>query len=146
MASWVDLFSLLATTLFFVGVIVGVVLLGRQISNAVQSTKESLNNRGIAISDKGVSVKTNKRFDRSDYVDATQRGLMKALGSSTFGSSLGEDEAKKNTLRSKSATSLTEGKSHRKSSNASVTTNGSAEERERRRIFGMRKSHSSTGK
>lgn len=146
MASWVDLFSLLVTTLFFVGVIVGMIFIGRQISNVVQSTKESLNNRGIAISDKGVSVKTNKRFDRSDYVDATQRGFIKALGSSTFGPALGEEEGKKNALKSKSSTSLTEGRSKRKISNASVATNGSTEEHEKRRIFGLRKAHSGTGK
>lgn len=33
----------------------------------------SLANKGLHVSDKGVSVKTSKRFDREDYVDATQR-------------------------------------------------------------------------
>lgn len=33
----------------------------------------SLKTRGLTISDKGVSIKTSKRFDREDYVDATQR-------------------------------------------------------------------------
>ncbi|KIJ67354.1 hypothetical protein HYDPIDRAFT_108076 [Hydnomerulius pinastri MD-312] len=73
MASWIDLFSLLTTTLFFVGTIVGVIYIVKQISSGIQSTKESLENKGISISNKGVSVKTQKRFDRDDYVDATQR-------------------------------------------------------------------------
>jgi hypothetical protein len=36
----------------------------------------SLQSRGISISDKGVSIKTSKRFDREDYVDATQRSAL----------------------------------------------------------------------
>ena len=33
----------------------------------------SLKTKGLDISDKGVSIKTQKRFDRENYVDATQR-------------------------------------------------------------------------
>ncbi|KAF8869791.1 hypothetical protein BD779DRAFT_1583718 [Infundibulicybe gibba] len=57
----------------------------KQISEGVKSTKESLKARGLDISDKGVSVKTSKRFDRADYVDATQRGFVKAMESASFG-------------------------------------------------------------
>lgn len=32
-----------------------------------------LKEKGLDISDKGVSVKTTKRLNREDYVDATQR-------------------------------------------------------------------------
>ncbi|KAF9220632.1 hypothetical protein BS17DRAFT_882302 [Gyrodon lividus] len=85
MASWIDLFSLLTTTLFFVGTIIGIIYIVKQISSGIQSTKQSLENKGISISDKGVSVKTQKRFDRDDYVDATQRGFVKALGAASFG-------------------------------------------------------------
>ncbi|KAF8840000.1 hypothetical protein BDN67DRAFT_931162 [Paxillus ammoniavirescens] len=85
MASWIDMFSLLTTTLFFVGSILGVLYIVKQISSGVQLTKASLENKGISITEKGVSVKTQKRFDRDDYVDATQRGFIKAIGAASFG-------------------------------------------------------------
>ncbi|KAF9233110.1 hypothetical protein BU15DRAFT_15243, partial [Melanogaster broomeanus] len=62
------------TTLIFVGTILGVVYVVRQVSWGIKSIKESLESKGIRISDKSVSVKTQKRFDREDYVDATQNG------------------------------------------------------------------------
>ena len=33
----------------------------------------SLEGRGIKLSESGMEVKTSKRFNREDYVDATQR-------------------------------------------------------------------------
>jgi len=36
-------------------------------------TRYRLKTRGISISKEGVSVKTDKRFDRERYLDATQR-------------------------------------------------------------------------
>jgi hypothetical protein len=36
----------------------------------------SLKSRGLDISKEGVSVKTFRRFDREDYVDATQRSIL----------------------------------------------------------------------
>ncbi|KAH7922294.1 hypothetical protein BV22DRAFT_666909 [Leucogyrophana mollusca] len=128
MASWVDLFSLLTTTLFFVGAIVGVIYIAKQITAAVQSTKQTLQERGIAISDKGVSVKTSKRFDRSDYVDATQRGFIKAMNSASYGSG---DAEEKHHPKLKSASSVN-GASHE------------AKEHEKKKVFGMRRTHSST--
>ncbi|KAF9232173.1 hypothetical protein BU15DRAFT_55274, partial [Melanogaster broomeanus] len=83
--------SLRQTTLIFVGTILGVVYVVKQVSSGVKSTKESLESKGIRISDKGVSVKTQKRFDREDYVDATQRGCIKALNAASFGPA--DDEA-----------------------------------------------------
>jgi hypothetical protein len=64
-----------------------------------------LKTKGVHITDKGVAVKTSRRFDREDYVDATQRcavsrslfavcalanaaidrGIVKAVGASSFG-------------------------------------------------------------
>jgi len=85
MASWIDVFSLLATTLFFVGIVLGVLYAARAISSSFQSTKASLQQRGITLSRDGVSLKTEKRFDRDAYLDATQRGLVKALGAATVG-------------------------------------------------------------
>ena len=48
------------------------------------SGSNSLRDRGLTISDKGMSVRTTGRYSREDYVDATQRGLMKAMGASSF--------------------------------------------------------------
>ncbi|TFY80332.1 hypothetical protein EWM64_g3683 [Hericium alpestre] len=102
MASWTDIFSLILvrilltpcelklstfeqTIAIFVGTIVGVVLLVRRFSAYISSTKESLKKRGWTISSNGVSVKTSKRMNREDYLDATQRGFIKAMGSSRHG-------------------------------------------------------------
>jgi len=98
MATWLDIFSLVATFTFFVGTIAGVLYLVQQASQAVQSTKDSLKNKGWNISDKGVSVKTSHRFNREDYVDATQRTLVKALSSSTYGSGSSEGTPKLHVL------------------------------------------------
>ncbi|KAJ8688950.1 hypothetical protein PTI98_013020 [Pleurotus ostreatus] len=102
MANWIDLFSLFATIAVFGGIIYGVLYLVNSVSQGVASTKEALANKGLHISDKGVSVKTSKRFDREDYVDATQRyvlspsakhpltsapdrGFIKAMNAASFG-------------------------------------------------------------
>ncbi|KAA1473334.1 hypothetical protein DENSPDRAFT_270067 [Dentipellis sp. KUC8613] len=106
MAAWVDIFSLilvrpsftcssphdeteispfLQTTFVFVGSILGAVYLVRKISAYVTRTKESLKQKGWTISEKGVSVKTSGRMNREDYLDATQRGLIKAMGASHHG-------------------------------------------------------------
>ncbi|KAF9232177.1 hypothetical protein BU15DRAFT_8373, partial [Melanogaster broomeanus] len=73
------------TTLIFVGTILGVVYVAEQVSSGVKSTKESRESQGICIPDKDVSVETQKRFDREDYVDAIQRGFIKALNAASFG-------------------------------------------------------------
>ncbi|KIM63310.1 hypothetical protein SCLCIDRAFT_56973, partial [Scleroderma citrinum Foug A] len=75
----------LQTTIASVGTVLAVIYVVRQISASMQSTKESLKTRGISISKEGVSVKTDKRFDREHYLDATQRGIIKAVGASSFG-------------------------------------------------------------
>jgi len=72
-----------------VAVIYGVSVAVKQVSEAVNNTKETLKNKGLNISDKGVSVKTTARFNREDYVDATQRGFLKAMGAASFGTSEG---------------------------------------------------------
>jgi len=85
MASLFDFLSLLVTAAFFVGLIVAVIYAVQQIQLAVNNTKESLKKRGLHVTESGVSVKTDKRFDREDYVDATQRGMLKAMGAASFG-------------------------------------------------------------
>ncbi|KAJ7122931.1 hypothetical protein C8R44DRAFT_784953 [Mycena epipterygia] len=84
MANWLDLISLLATVAVFGGIVYAVLVVVRSVSQGVESAKEGLKTKGLHITDKGVSVKTSKRFDREDYVDATQRGFVKAVNASSF--------------------------------------------------------------
>ncbi|KAJ7499426.1 hypothetical protein FB451DRAFT_976540, partial [Mycena latifolia] len=73
------------TIAVFGGIIYAVLLVVKSVSQGVESAKEGCSeNKGVNITDKGVSVKTSKRFDREDYVDATQRGLLKAVNASSF--------------------------------------------------------------
>ncbi|RXW21878.1 hypothetical protein EST38_g3972 [Candolleomyces aberdarensis] len=70
-------FSDLLVFVIFVGVvgavIYGVMLASKSIDAGVASTKESLKARGLDVSATGVSMRSDKRFDRQDYLDATQR-------------------------------------------------------------------------
>ncbi|KAJ7163830.1 hypothetical protein C8R43DRAFT_1122792 [Mycena crocata] len=81
---WLDLISLLVTVAVFGGIIYAVLSVVRSVSQGVESAKEGLKTKGLHITDQGVSVKTSKRFDREDYVDATQRGFVKAVNASSF--------------------------------------------------------------
>jgi len=87
MASWFDIISLILTVGVVGGIIYGGVVISQAISQHVETTKTNLKKQGYTISDKGVSIKTNKRFDREDYVDATQRGFVKAVQNASFGKS-----------------------------------------------------------
>ncbi|KAJ7638361.1 hypothetical protein FB45DRAFT_826716 [Roridomyces roridus] len=84
MANWLDIVSLLATVAVFGGIIYAILLVSRSVDQGVQSAKEGLKTKGLHITDQGLSVKTSKRFDREDYVDATQRGFVKAVNASSF--------------------------------------------------------------
>ncbi|KAJ8090332.1 hypothetical protein PM082_018928 [Marasmius tenuissimus] len=84
MASWLDIVSFLTTAAFFGGVIYGVLYLIRSVNEGIENTKGKLKERGYDVSAGGVKVKTSKRFDREDYVDATQRGFVKAMEASSF--------------------------------------------------------------
>jgi len=44
-----------------------------RISEFTSTTKEKLKSKGYNVSDHGVQVQTQKRFNHEDYVDATQR-------------------------------------------------------------------------
>ncbi|KAF9231390.1 hypothetical protein BU15DRAFT_68381 [Melanogaster broomeanus] len=85
MAEWIDLFSFVITTLIFVGTILGVVYVVKQVSSGVKSTKESLESKGIRISDKGVSVKTQKYSTEKTTWQPRGKGLIKALNAASFG-------------------------------------------------------------
>jgi len=82
-----------------------VLLVVRSVSQGVESAKEGLKTKGVHITDKGVSVKTSKRFDREDYVDATQRGLLKAVNASTFRKGGAESDGLSPPLKSTSSSS-----------------------------------------
>ncbi|KAF8916073.1 hypothetical protein CPB85DRAFT_1432439 [Mucidula mucida] len=86
MATWVDFFSLFMTLGICGGALYGVIKLWESVTQGVASTKDKLKDRGYHISQGGVSVKTNKRVNREDYIDATQRGIVKAMNASSFGS------------------------------------------------------------
>ena len=81
-----------------------ILLVVNRISTFASTTKEKLKAKGYHVSAQGVAVQTQKRFNREDYVDATQRcvlcpvcrfvlhlkvqlcrGLVKAFGASSFG-------------------------------------------------------------
>jgi len=85
MANFGDFLALLATIAVFGGIIYGILYVMGSVSEGVKSTKDKLKEKGLDISDKGVSVKTSKRMNREDYVDATQRGLIRAMEASSFG-------------------------------------------------------------
>ncbi|KAF5346891.1 hypothetical protein D9756_010609 [Leucocoprinus leucothites] len=68
----------------FGGTIWGVVYVVKQVTESVQATKQKMKEKGYDISGKGVSIKTSKRFDRQDYIDATQRGMMKTMTATSF--------------------------------------------------------------
>ncbi|KAF7320939.1 hypothetical protein HMN09_00180600 [Mycena chlorophos] len=84
MTNWVDLLSFGATIAVFGGIIYVVLLVVRGVSQGVENAKEGLKTKGVHITDKGVALKTDKRFDREDYVDATQRGLINVVNASSI--------------------------------------------------------------
>ncbi|KAF7297297.1 hypothetical protein MIND_00962900 [Mycena indigotica] len=79
-----DLLSFGVTIAVF-GVIIYIVLsIVQGVSQGVENAKEGLKTKGVHITDKGVAVKTSKRFGREDYVDATQRGIVNIVNASSF--------------------------------------------------------------
>ncbi|KAI0631826.1 hypothetical protein C8Q77DRAFT_164862 [Trametes polyzona] len=90
MANWIDYLSLVVTLAIISALAYGGFLASKAISSAIESTKDSLKSRGVNVSKKGVSVKTSKRYDREDYLDATQRGFIKAMKASSGGNQAGQ--------------------------------------------------------
>ncbi|KAF8736886.1 hypothetical protein RHS02_06219, partial [Rhizoctonia solani] len=70
----------------FSGAIYGAMVLSKQFSGAIESTKDGLKKRGLDITENGLSVKTEKRLERDDYIDGTGRNLVDALKVASFGS------------------------------------------------------------
>jgi len=84
MAGIADVFSFLLTVTLLGGALYAIVYLVQAVNRGVARTKADLKSKGMDISSSGVSVKTDKNFDRQDYLDATQRGIMRAMDASSF--------------------------------------------------------------
>ncbi|CUA67880.1 hypothetical protein RSOLAG22IIIB_07573 [Rhizoctonia solani] len=85
MADVSDIVSLVLFLGLFSGAIYAAMVFRQQLSGAVESTKDGLKKRGLDITENGVSVKTEKRLDRDDYIDGTGRNLVDALKATSFG-------------------------------------------------------------
>ncbi|GJJ11435.1 hypothetical protein Clacol_005668 [Clathrus columnatus] len=84
MATITDVVYLLVI-LAVIGGSVAVILSIVNAANRVGSnTKEKLKAKGYDISPSGVSIQTNKRMNREDYLDATQRNVVKAIQASSI--------------------------------------------------------------
>ncbi|KAL1726732.1 hypothetical protein EV714DRAFT_286987 [Schizophyllum commune] len=84
MAGWTDIIVLIVVVAILGGVTYGAIVASQQVSTSVQNTKAKLKDRGFDVSRGGVSVKTSGRIERDDYIDATQRGFIKAMGAASF--------------------------------------------------------------
>jgi len=134
MANWLDLISLVIMLAVTVGVVYAISVGTKQVSEAFNNTKETLKNKGLNISDKGVSVKTTSRFNREDYVDATQRAFIKTMGAASFGSSEIDDKQPVPISRQNSATGSI------RSVSSSTNTGGEEGPAKKKRGFMIRKS------
>ncbi|TFK21569.1 hypothetical protein FA15DRAFT_672442 [Coprinopsis marcescibilis] len=80
----VDIFSLITTITLCAGFVFFAVYGLRTIQAGIASTKESLKSKGLTVSRTGVSLKTDKRMDRDEYLNATQRGFVNLVEASSF--------------------------------------------------------------
>ncbi|KAI0075036.1 hypothetical protein K474DRAFT_1664743 [Panus rudis PR-1116 ss-1] len=86
MASWYDYLALVITIALTCAVIWGSMMIYEALNNAKRSAKQRLKNKGVNVSKHGVSVKREIRLvDRETYMDATQRGFVKALSNAYYG-------------------------------------------------------------
>ncbi|KAK7443757.1 hypothetical protein VKT23_015540 [Stygiomarasmius scandens] len=136
MASWSDIIALLITVAVFGGITVGVLALVRTFSEGVKSTKEKLKERGVDVSKGGVSVKTSKRFDHERYVDATQRGIIRAMGASSIG---GSSQIPQSPPTSAGSATLSPPVIQRTTSSSSIGSTGSSSGSGKRSFFKRRK-------
>ncbi|KAM5541516.1 hypothetical protein V8D89_004706 [Ganoderma adspersum] len=85
MTTWFDYFVLVVTLCIVGGLIFAYVVAKEALPGAFETAKDSLKKQGVDVSRHGLSVKTDKRFDREQYLDATQRGFIKAFNASSAG-------------------------------------------------------------
>ncbi|KIK58990.1 hypothetical protein GYMLUDRAFT_45015, partial [Collybiopsis luxurians FD-317 M1] len=136
MADLGDFIALIVTIAVFAGIIYAIVSVRGSVSEGVKSTKDKLKEKGYDISDKGLAVKTSKRMNREDYVDATQRGLIRAMGAASFRSNAADGSPTAPSPSSSgpllSAPSLTH-------SNSSTSISSTSSEKKKRSFFSKKK-------
>ncbi|KXN82484.1 hypothetical protein AN958_02494, partial [Leucoagaricus sp. SymC.cos] len=125
----------------FGGTIYGVVYVVKQVTESVHSTREKMKEKGYDISRSGVSIKTSKRLDRQDYIDATQRNMLKTMTAASFNRRADSIDGSHspNSIPSSNTSPLQSANSsgfssrpammERTSSNASVKSGGSGEKK-----------------
>ncbi|KIL56114.1 hypothetical protein M378DRAFT_172974 [Amanita muscaria Koide BX008] len=86
-----DIFALLVTLVIFAVIAYVIISTHTAFNRGLQDTKENLKSKGLHISSSGISVKTDKTFDREAYLDATQRGFMSALNASSIHNAKNDD-------------------------------------------------------
>ncbi|KAJ3833864.1 hypothetical protein F5878DRAFT_385266 [Lentinula raphanica] len=140
MADLGDFIALIVTIAVFAGIIYLAYTVTSSVSDSVKSTKDRLKEKGYEISNQGMSVKTSKRMNREDYVDATQRGIIRAMGAASFGSNANGTPDVTSATSSTSSANLANLKSppleHRSSSSSSIKTTSSGQKIS---IFGKKK-------
>ncbi|KAJ3543686.1 hypothetical protein NMY22_g3051 [Coprinellus aureogranulatus] len=121
--------DVLALIIVISAVVYGVNVASKQINEGMASTKESLKAKGVDISASGVSMKTDKRLERQDYIDATQRGFIKTLQASSAAKVL--DQPQQKHKKHHIARSL--------SNNSEASIGSDSSEKKRKTLFGRRK-------
>jgi len=79
-----DILSFVLTVGLIGGAVWAILYTVRAVNRGVEKTKANLKSKGMDISSSGVSVKTSKTYDREDYLDATQRGIVNIFEASSF--------------------------------------------------------------
>ncbi|KAF8308566.1 hypothetical protein DL93DRAFT_2086766 [Clavulina sp. PMI_390] len=97
--TWTSYLQLVVVIAVVCGFMVATLYIVKAISDTIQNTKENLKAKGYTITDNGVAIKTNKRLDREDYIDATQRGFIKTMGASSFVNAAAEQKKAKEAAR-----------------------------------------------
>jgi len=77
--SWFELLSSVFMTAIVLAIVIGAILVGRQVAKSVEDTKTNLRKQGINVSDSGMKIQTDKRYDREDYIDATRQAIVSGM-------------------------------------------------------------------
>jgi hypothetical protein len=93
-----DLFALIFTLAILGGILYVVFHTNKAMNGAVRTAKEKLESKGLHVSSTGIAVKTEKRFDREAYMDATQRGFVRALHASSVQKDEKDDKHSKRSI------------------------------------------------